>query len=245
MCLQRFNLDANLPKVVLCRGLHDVCAECETELRRSTRSIRCPVCRDPVEEKLGSSLPRNRGMIAALEELAACASKLDMPRQRQAAWLFRVITLRAEVVIPVLLSFCAMLVDFLDGSSMGLTFLCLVSWCHRLPMLARSAFSLCLLGVVLLCSDFNPDRFNRSATFGVLVMLFLACPWKYPSSVEVTGPLESRFLSGLASALAVIYGALREDGLEISPKDDRTPALWMYCMFPATAVVNFIFTRHC
>ena len=77
VCLEPYNLEDRLPRILQCRGSHEVCSACVTSLQDG--QAYCPQCRDPFT----SSNP-NRGLLAALQAESK-ADKMKRKRARRAA----------------------------------------------------------------------------------------------------------------------------------------------------------------
>ena len=73
VCLDRFDLNDRLPKVLPCSGAHDLCKACLMLLRpEDGDEFVCPSCREVIER--GTRINDNRALIAALEEAAKVES---------------------------------------------------------------------------------------------------------------------------------------------------------------------------
>lgn len=85
ICLDTYDLISQQPRMLLCSGAHEVCAECLEALPVTEGTISCPQCRETVR---ATSNP-NRGLLAALKASA-------LARQREATATAAVETAEAE-----------------------------------------------------------------------------------------------------------------------------------------------------
>ena len=103
ICLEEYDLAGRQPRMLLCSGSHELCAECVAKLKVQEGRWHCPQCREPVR---AISNP-NRSLTAALEinirvtqhaaDLAATVAEAQAAkRQRSAARKQRATTARRQ-----------------------------------------------------------------------------------------------------------------------------------------------------
>ena len=84
VCLEPYDSHEHVPRILPCRGAHDVCSACIDELAPNGEAFACPQCRDDIPS--GARINENRLLLQALRQQnhTAQAAKLQ-PAARRAS----------------------------------------------------------------------------------------------------------------------------------------------------------------
>ena len=81
VCLEAYDVDLRIPRILPCSGAHDLCTTCLDEIRPNGESFACPQCREDIPS--GARINENRLLLQSLRQRRGSLAKKAAKRPKR------------------------------------------------------------------------------------------------------------------------------------------------------------------